>query len=192
MQVLKQEIHDSILKQAENLFYDSGYEGASIRELAKRAGISTSNLYRYFESKSRLFEALMDTYSSQLTRSLSLFLQHDEDDVAGGEHVETLVEVLCRLIQSNRKKFLILMEGSQGTRFEQVARQMIKTIETRIHDSTSGRLAQYPAVVNIIARNFFKGVLHIVRSSTGEEELRDNLNILVEYHLSGIEKLAQR
>jgi len=44
----------NILVHATDVFYDKGYEGASMRDLARCSGMSLSGLYYYFESKEKL------------------------------------------------------------------------------------------------------------------------------------------
>src|SRR6202142_4412534 len=43
-----------ILAHATAVFYEKGYEGASMRDLARSSGMSLSGLYYYFESKEKL------------------------------------------------------------------------------------------------------------------------------------------
>src|SRR5271167_667103 len=43
-----------ILVYATEVFYEKGYEGASMRDLARSSGMSLSGLYYYFESKEKL------------------------------------------------------------------------------------------------------------------------------------------
>src|SRR4029077_18745746 len=43
-----------ILVHATKVFYEKGYEGASMRDLAQSSGMSLSGLYYYFESKEKL------------------------------------------------------------------------------------------------------------------------------------------
>src|SRR2546428_9774239 len=43
-----------ILAHATDVFYDKGYEGASMRDLSRATGMSLAGLYYYFESKERL------------------------------------------------------------------------------------------------------------------------------------------
>jgi len=43
-----------ILLHATEVFYEKGYEGASMRDLARSSGMSLSGLYYYFESKEKL------------------------------------------------------------------------------------------------------------------------------------------
>jgi AcrR family transcriptional regulator len=43
-----------ILTHAVDVFYEKGYDGASIRDLSRASGISLAGLYYYFDSKERL------------------------------------------------------------------------------------------------------------------------------------------
>src|SRR5437879_216649 len=43
-----------ILHHAARIFADSGFEGASIRDISRATGISLSGLYYYFESQQKL------------------------------------------------------------------------------------------------------------------------------------------
>ena len=53
MQVLKDEVRANILSAAKKLFYERGYNNASIRGIAKNSGITVGNVYRYFENKGK-------------------------------------------------------------------------------------------------------------------------------------------
>ena len=48
MQYLKPEIRAKILSSALDEFAEHGYARAQMRRIARGAGISTSNIYRYF------------------------------------------------------------------------------------------------------------------------------------------------
>ena len=43
-----------ILEHATAIFYEKGYERASIRDLSRASGMSLAGLYYYFESKEKL------------------------------------------------------------------------------------------------------------------------------------------
>jgi AcrR family transcriptional regulator len=50
-----------ILEGARRVFRASGFDGASMGEIAKAAGVSKATLYVYFDSKVSLFEELVET-----------------------------------------------------------------------------------------------------------------------------------
>jgi AcrR family transcriptional regulator len=49
-----------ILDGAGKVFMDLGFDGASMNEIARAAGVSKGTLYVYFTDKSRLFEAIVE------------------------------------------------------------------------------------------------------------------------------------
>ncbi|MDP2157207.1 MAG: TetR/AcrR family transcriptional regulator [Nitrospirota bacterium] len=53
------ESKNNILSAACDVFAERGYEKASIREVAKRAGISIGGIYIYFRNKEELYTGLM-------------------------------------------------------------------------------------------------------------------------------------
>ncbi len=58
--------HAEILAAALELMAEHGYHGASLRELAKRLGISQPSLYHYFSSKDELVEQIIEAYSGRM------------------------------------------------------------------------------------------------------------------------------
>ncbi len=52
-----------ILKAALKIFPQKGYSGTSLADIANEAGVSSSALYRYYDSKHDLFMALIDKFS---------------------------------------------------------------------------------------------------------------------------------
>src|SRR5690348_3477938 len=49
----------AILQAAEAVFTEVGYTGASIREIARRADVSSALLYWFFPNKAKLFAAVL-------------------------------------------------------------------------------------------------------------------------------------
>jgi TetR/AcrR family transcriptional regulator, cholesterol catabolism regulator len=47
-----------ILTHATDVFYEKGYEGASMRDLSRSSGMSLAGLYHYFESKEKLLHLI--------------------------------------------------------------------------------------------------------------------------------------
>src|SRR5262245_2966127 len=58
-QYLKDEVQARIEAAALRVFATRGYEAASMALMAREAGVATGNLYRYFEDKQALFEAVI-------------------------------------------------------------------------------------------------------------------------------------
>ncbi len=54
----------SIIKVAKRLFAQAGFHGVSIDEIVKEVGVSPAILYRHFESKDELYEAVLHEFSA--------------------------------------------------------------------------------------------------------------------------------
>ena len=55
----KQQTREKVLQAARELFIERGYEGATIRDIAKAAGMSTGAVFASFADKSELFEEIL-------------------------------------------------------------------------------------------------------------------------------------
>jgi TetR/AcrR family transcriptional regulator, cholesterol catabolism regulator len=71
-----------ILEHATAVFYERGYEGASMRDLSRSSGMSLAGLYYYFESKEKLLYLIQKHYFSTVVQRLRERLEnvsHPED-----------------------------------------------------------------------------------------------------------------
>ncbi len=54
----------SIIKVSKRLFAQKGFHGVSIDEIVKEVGVSPAILYRHFESKDELYQAVLQEFSA--------------------------------------------------------------------------------------------------------------------------------
>ena len=68
-----------ILTCATDVFYDKGYEGASMRDLSRTSGMSLAGLYYYFNSKERLLYQIQKHTFTTIVEGLRERLEHEHD-----------------------------------------------------------------------------------------------------------------
>jgi len=68
-----------ILAHATDVFYEKGYEGASMRDLARHSGMSLSGMYYYFESKERLLYLIQKYTFTTIVERLRERLKEEAD-----------------------------------------------------------------------------------------------------------------
>jgi TetR/AcrR family transcriptional regulator, cholesterol catabolism regulator len=68
-----------ILAHATDVFYEKGYEGASMRDLARHSGMSLSGMYYYFESKERLLYLIQKYTFTTIVEGLRKQLKGQSD-----------------------------------------------------------------------------------------------------------------
>lgn len=85
-----------ILDGARNVFMTLGFDGASMGEIARAAGVSKGTLYVYFADKNRLFEAIVE--QEVLEQGKAAFNFDPRRDVVTTLHEfgQAYIEVLCR------------------------------------------------------------------------------------------------
>ena len=69
----------SILAHATNVFYEKGYEGASMRDLSRASGMSLAGMYHYFESKEKLLYLIQKHTFATIVERLRSRLQELSD-----------------------------------------------------------------------------------------------------------------
>ena len=62
----KQRTREKIVSAAKLLFAERGYEGATIRDIAKAAGMSTGAVFASFTDKADLFTDIAETEQAEL------------------------------------------------------------------------------------------------------------------------------
>ncbi len=94
-----------ILQVAEELFAEKGFDGTSIREIAKKANINIAMVSYYFGSKEKLLEALIFFRTSDLKMQLeNLFTE----DLSPMEKIDKLIELYITRLNKNKCMYQIL------------------------------------------------------------------------------------
>ena len=85
-----------ILDGARKVFMDLGFDGASMGEIARSAGVSKGTLYVYFADKNRLFEAIVE--EEALEQGIVAFNFDPERDVTTTlvDFGQAYIQLLCR------------------------------------------------------------------------------------------------
>src|SRR5712692_4534787 len=66
-----------ILKKAEQLFAQRGYDGVSMREIAEACAITKANIYYYFKDKEALYLQVLESDMTAMIEMLRLAAQSD-------------------------------------------------------------------------------------------------------------------
>jgi AcrR family transcriptional regulator len=85
-----------ILDGARKVFMDLGFDGASMGEIARSAGVSKGTLYVYFADKNRLFEAIVEEEARQRDEVTFNFDPGREVTITLREFGETWISYVCR------------------------------------------------------------------------------------------------
>jgi AcrR family transcriptional regulator len=85
-----------ILAGASKVFMDLGFDGASMGEIARAAGVSKGTLYVYFADKNRLFEAIVEQEMLDQQKVAFNFAPERDVPTTLREFGQAYIELLCR------------------------------------------------------------------------------------------------
>jgi AcrR family transcriptional regulator len=87
----ERDTRQSIVDTAERFFRDIGYQKTTVADIAKSLRMSPANVYRFFDSKKSINEAVLARFKGELEESLSLIMA--EPRPAGSRLREMLLTV---------------------------------------------------------------------------------------------------
>lgn len=94
-----------ILEFATNVFYEKGYDAASMRDLSRATGMSLAGLYYYFESKDRLLYLIQKHMFETVLRTLKEKLELVNDPE---QKVRIFIQNHLGYFMANRKAMTML------------------------------------------------------------------------------------
>ncbi|MCW2318364.1 AcrR family transcriptional regulator [Rhodoblastus acidophilus] len=99
-----------ILDGARAVFLADGFDGASMNDIARVAGVSKGTLYVYFDSKVTLFQALIRDDRRRQAEQLFQF-DHDDDDIAEVLY-RTATSMMLRLCSAEHVAHMRMVIGA--------------------------------------------------------------------------------
>ncbi|MAG95507.1 MAG: TetR/AcrR family transcriptional regulator [Alphaproteobacteria bacterium] len=176
------ERRDEILGAAREVFAERGYQKASMREIARRAGITPAALYYHFENKEDLLIIILEQFSNDFYQSLLSCVTRAQGPEAA---LRSMLRTHIDVIGERRKDIKILVEDKahiEGQKLGSIMRKErdILNLYTSCLDEllSSGRIpGRSPTVVSLGIIGMMNSLYHWYREDgpLGLEELGDVL-----------------
>ena len=96
-------IKESIKKAAQDLFRKYGYHKTSVNEIAKRAKIAKATIYKYFESKELLLQAILMEY---IQYSVHEIIHNPTEDLDEEAYLSSIILKTSRLSYTVCNEFI--------------------------------------------------------------------------------------
>jgi len=181
LQYLKEEIKKRIVLAALNEFNEKGFSGASVKQIARNAGVAIGNIYRYFDSKDELFNYIMEPVYGQF-----IALIFDEyETVDSSKNIMPIIKYIVAKIMEVYEKygteFLILLDKSKGSKYQNIREDLILLVDSRLKKEILPRLAEEGVVIEdelilyVVASTFVEGIFTILRKCADDNERIKNL-----------------
>lgn len=105
----RQDAKERILEAALEVFSQKGFHTATMDEIAEKAGVGKGTLYRHFETKKKLFAALVRIRLDELEKNSEEVNDADSDVLA---MISNYIRIYFRFFDQNKRLYrLIMKEG---------------------------------------------------------------------------------
>lgn len=193
---------DRILECAKEEFMEKGFEGASMRTIAEKAGYTTGMLYGRFADKSQLFKELVGEaadklfdYYSGIQEEFASF-SADRQKAEMHSYVDNKMDVMIDIVYENFDAFKLIICKSAGSGYEYYVDKMID-IETKNTDRFIRELKEAGYKTNeiradlshILASAMLNGTFEVVSHDLPREDARYYIKQLQDFFNAGWDRL---
>jgi len=118
---------NEIIKASEDLFYEYGYQKASLRDIARQVGITQAAIYYHFKNKEELLLTIIEKYSNELFFNLKACFSQKKDPV---ENLRDAIFHHATAIKSSRSGTKIIIEDKRflSDEMKKIAREKERII----------------------------------------------------------------
>ncbi len=164
---MSEKAKDKIIRSAIEIISKKGYSAATTSEIAKTAGYSEATIFKYFNSKKGLFDAVINSFTGNIAESVGLpgvrSIIKNDADLKFEKIVDLIIEDRVRFIENNYEFLKILLaeiqfhEGLRNKAIEHIIIPVLKDATDLIKKQIkSGNIIEVDPI--ILFRTIFSGI----------------------------------
>ena len=122
----------NINKIATAEFLEKGFRGASLREIVKKAGVTTGAFYGYYKSKEELFSALVQPHADNVANIFGGLIEQfknlpkSEWAANMATFSEKGIVQIYEYAFNHKDAFRLILNASEGTEFENFVHNLVE------------------------------------------------------------------
>ncbi len=181
---MNDQTEQKILDAALKIFAEKGYKGATTRDIAAKAGVNDSTLFRKFENKKNLYDIILTKNTEKIEKEfLSIFT--DKEFENSRDLLESYVKNLAKVSLDNFD-FLFISITQKSPLFESNMGEMTTFLEKQIEENIKNEkinartlgLTIFSFILLINIERYFKR--DIIDYDVAIEEFIDNLLLCIQ------------
>lgn len=192
-----------ILQTAREEFLAKGFQGASLRSIVKKVGVTTGAFYRYYPTKEALFDALVKPAADAIRGCFARGLREiretpPEKQTEEMLHVssDSLDQILDYIYAGHYDAAKLLLCCAAGTSYENFVQEIVEQeVDATERYLDALRSLGHPVpeldrgLCQMISSGMFSGVFEMVVQDMNKEEAVKRIQYLKEFHIGGWERI---
>ena len=159
MQTKKEDVKNRINQAALEEFYEKNYKSATMRSIAKRAGITVGLIYTYYQDKEALFEEIISPVFCYIKNKFNGTYQLFGEDRKIAE-----AEIIPKLLKWPRE-LVILFDKSTGSKYQHFSETMTEQLAVHIDSNLKTMKSDYCEIqAKILASCYLESLLVVARN----------------------------
>lgn len=176
MQYKKKYINDRILEAGKQEYLDKGYRGGNISTIASEAGVPVGNLYRYFDGKPGLLDAIVkNTYTEVPKIIMQLASLHSNEITSLEQLMSDLSNGLLMVFEECGVEILILIDKCATTRYEDFSEKLVtqvaSIVELKLYPQGATEIDKIMS--QTIAKGFINSLVDVLRRNPEREVMQE-------------------
>lgn len=195
---------NNILNCAKNEFLDKGFENASLRNIAKQAGVTTGAIYGHFKDKDAMFVELVKDGASGMADLIEKLENNDHEfNLSQDADICSLVNVSKEIHRQyveyvynnfDTAKLIILCSGgsSMGNWVDEMIDHVTKiNLELMKKEKHRGGKEISELTLHTLVEFYFKSVTELVKHNVSYEEALKHIDSISTFFFAGWNQLLK-
>ncbi len=197
----RNEIRKRLLEVSQKSFLENGYQKTTMRDIAKKANVTLSNIYNYFKNKDEILEVILQPFFAEMEQ---MFNRHNDPYYATTSwfEVEDITQIEefkehVRFIISYREEIKLLLYKCSGSKYENIKEEIIDKYTLSSKSYLNLMKEKYPQVnenisdffMHTMASWWIQIVSEIVSHNLNEKEILDFLEEYMTFGTGGWKRL---
>ena len=193
---------ENIMTVACEEFLQKGFQGASLRIIVRKAGVTTGAFYGYFKSKEDLFDSLVKEQYLHILEMYQTTLENfqkmmpDEQRSCMAEYTVSEMLNMADYIYDNFSAFKLILCCSEGTPYENLIHDMAQMDCDATHDFSdvmnqngTPMNTVHPQLEHMLTSGMFYAFFEIVVHEIPKENAEAYIRQLVDFYEAGWKKI---
>lgn len=199
---LKADAAEKLIACARSEFLEKGYESASLRAIAAKAGVSTYLIYERFADKAGLLDAVVRPARERLIEAYDQEMRRFNEfspDAPYGEMVDYSTDNCRRIIDvlyDDFDTFRLIVVNPVETRLEDLLHALVEIHTRQVHiyfDALGSDVLTRvsPDLLHIVTTALFSGLLEVVRHGMDRDTALTYYRQLLQYYMTGFQAFLE-
>lgn len=189
MQYKKKDVNDRIMEAGRREYAEKGFRGGNISKIAADCGVPVGNLYRYFDGKMGLLDAIVGPAYTEIPKFIEEVAELDvKEPMPLAVFLPRITEELLKAFDAYGREILILCDKCAGTSYDDFFDKLVDCIgRVTVRKLYANPSADDKLFAEIVSKAFLNSLLDVLRKGLPREQMTEIVRRLLIFFFEQVE-----